>query len=105
VPARISRRSRSSLGTGAKARRHHAIARALLARGQDATAQPLLGASGEFGSRIGLDNRWTFNAIRAVGNYGEVFERNVGEESPLKSHRGLNSLWTAGGLMYAVPFR
>jgi general L-amino acid transport system substrate-binding protein len=75
------------------------------ARGQDATAQRLLGASGEFGARLGLDNRWAFNAIRAVGNYGEVFERNVGEGGPLKLRRGLNGLWTAGGLMYAIPFR
>jgi general L-amino acid transport system substrate-binding protein len=75
------------------------------ARGQDATAQRLLGASGEFGSRLGLDNRWAYNAIRAVGNYGEVFERNVGEGSPVKLRRGLNGLWTAGGLMYAIPFR
>jgi general L-amino acid transport system substrate-binding protein len=75
------------------------------ARGGDATAQRLLGASGEFGARLGLDNRWAHNAIRAVGNYGEVFERNVGEGSPLKLRRGLNGLWTAGGLMYAIPFR
>jgi general L-amino acid transport system substrate-binding protein len=75
------------------------------ARGPDATAQRLLGASGEFGARLGLDNRWALNAIRAVGNYGEVFERNVGEGSPLKLRRGLNALWTGGGLMYAIPFR
>ena len=56
-------------------------------------------------ARLGLDNRWAYNAIRAVGNYGEVFERNVGEGSPLKLRRGLNGLWTAGGLMYAIPFR
>ena len=64
--------------------------------GTDATAQRLLGASGEFGSRLGLDNRWACDAIRAVGNYGEVFERNVGEGSPLKLRRGLNGLWTDG---------
>ncbi len=74
------------------------------ARGPDATAQRLLGASGEFGARLGLDNRWAFNAVRAVGNHGEVFERNLGEGSPLKLRRGLNASWT-GGLMYAVPFR
>jgi len=75
------------------------------ARGQDPTAQRLLSSSGEFGARLGLDNRWAMNAIRAVGNYGEVFERNVGGGGPLKLRRGLNGLWTAGGLMYAIPFR
>jgi general L-amino acid transport system substrate-binding protein len=75
------------------------------ARGQNPTAQRLLGTSGEFGSRIGLDNRWAMNAIKAVGNYGEVFERNVGAGSPLKLRRGLNGLWNSGGLMYAIPFR
>jgi general L-amino acid transport system substrate-binding protein len=75
------------------------------ARGQNPTVQRLLGSSGEFGARLGLDNRWSFNAIKAVGNYGEVFERNVGQASPLKLRRGLNGLWTQGGLMYAIPFR
>jgi len=75
------------------------------ARGQDATVQRLLGATGEFGQRIGLDNRWALSAIRAVGNYGEMFERNLGEGSPLKLQRGLNGLWRNGGLMYAIPFR
>lgn len=77
------------------------------ARRRDAnpTVQRLLGTSGEFGQRLGLDNAWSFNAIRAVGNYGEVFERNVGQASPLKLRRGLNGLWTQGGLMYAIPFR
>ena len=75
------------------------------AAGANPTIQRLLGTGGEFGSRLGLDNRWAYNAVRAVGNYGEVFERNVGQGSPLKLRRGLNGLWTAGGLMYAIPFR
>jgi general L-amino acid transport system substrate-binding protein len=75
------------------------------ARGPNPVAQRLLGASGEFGSRLGLDNRWMLNAIKAVGNYGEVFERNVGATSPLKLPRGLNGLWSGGGLMYAIPYR
>lgn len=74
-------------------------------RGANPVAQRLLGTSGEFGSRLGLDNRWMFNAIRAVGNYGEVFERNLGQDSSLKLQRGPNALWTRGGLMYAIPFR
>ena len=75
------------------------------ARGANPVAQRLLGASGEFGSRLGLDNRWMLNAIKAVGNYGEIFERNVGTGSPLKLPRGLNGLWNGGGLMYAIPYR
>lgn len=71
----------------------------------DATVQRLLGKTGEFGSRIGLDNAWALNMLRAVGNYGEVFERNLGQGSPLKLARGLNGLWSQGGLQYAIPFR
>jgi len=72
---------------------------------QNPATQRLLGVSGEFGSRFGLDNKWMFNALKAVGNYGEIFERNVGAGSPLKLARGLNGLWTKGGLMYAIPYR
>ncbi|MBX6746375.1 MAG: amino acid ABC transporter substrate-binding protein [Acetobacteraceae bacterium] len=72
---------------------------------QNPTVQRLLGSSGDLGKQLGLDNRWALNAIRAVGNYGEIFERNVGQNSPLKLRRGLNGLWTKGGLMYAIPFR
>ncbi len=72
---------------------------------QNPTVQRLLGSSGDLGKQLGLDNRWALNAIRAVGNYGEIFERNVGQNSPLKLRRGLNALWTEGGLMYAIPFR
>lgn len=72
---------------------------------QNPATQRLLGVSGEFGSRFGLDNKWMLNALKAVGNYGEIFERNVGAGSPLKLARGLNGLWTKGGLMYAIPYR
>ncbi len=75
------------------------------AKGQNPVVQRLLGATGDFGQRLGLDNRWMLNAIKAVGNYGEIFERNVGASSQLKLKRGLNGLWSKGGLMYAVPFR
>ncbi len=54
---------------------------------------------------MGLENGFLLAAIRAVGNYGEVFERNVGQGSTLKLPRGLNGLWTQQGLMYAIPFR
>jgi general L-amino acid transport system substrate-binding protein len=67
--------------------------------------QRLLGASGELGSRLNLDNKWMVLAIKAGGNYGEIFERNVGKASPLKLDRGLNATWSRGGLMYAIPIK
>jgi general L-amino acid transport system substrate-binding protein len=67
--------------------------------------QRLLGTAGDLGSRLGLDNKWMLQAIKVVGNYSEIFERNVGKASPLKLDRGLNATWTKGGLMYAIPFK
>jgi len=54
---------------------------------------------------MGLDNDWAYQAIKAEGNYGEIFDRNVGKDSPIKIERGLNALWTKGGLQYAPPIR
>src|SRR5215218_7458850 len=65
----------------------------------------LLGTEGKFGEAIGLSNDWAVRIIRHVGNYGESFERNVGEGSPLKIKRGQNALWTKGGLQYGIPVR
>ena len=65
----------------------------------------LLGYEGEFGRGMGLANDWAAKAIRTVGNYGEMFERNLGQGSPLKIQRGRNALWKDGGLMYAPPIR
>jgi len=65
----------------------------------------LLGIEGNFGEQFGLSKDWVVRVVKNVGNYGEVFERNVGQGSPLKITRGLNALWTAGGLQYAPPFR
>ncbi len=65
----------------------------------------LLGLDSDFGKSLGLGPDWAANAIKAVGNYGESFERNVGEGSPLKIARGLNALWSKGGLQYAPPIR
>jgi general L-amino acid transport system substrate-binding protein len=65
----------------------------------------LLGSEGDFGKQLGLDNAWAYNMIKAVGNYGEIFDRNVGPNTPLKLQRGLNALWTQGGLQYAPPIR
>ena len=67
--------------------------------------QRLLGTAGDLGSRLGLDNKWMLLAIKAGGNYSEIFERNVGKASPLKLDRGLNATWNKGGLMYALPFK
>ena len=65
----------------------------------------LLGTEGEFGKGLGLGNDWAFNIIKLVGNYGEIFDRNVGLGSRLKIERGQNNLWTKGGLQYAPPVR
>src|SRR5215813_6597079 len=69
---------------------------------QTPAIQRLLGTTGELGSRLGLDNRWLVSAVKSGGNYGELFERNVGTSSALKLSRGLNGLWSKGGLMYAI---
>ncbi len=65
----------------------------------------LLGTEGKFGESIGLTNDWAARIIKHVGNYGEVFERNIGEGSRLKIKRGQNALWTKGGLQYGIPIR
>ena len=65
----------------------------------------LLGVEGDFGAGLGLTNDWAYRIIKAVGNYGESFERNLGMASPIKIRRGLNALWTQGGLQYAPPIR
>ncbi len=65
----------------------------------------LLGLEGQFGEALGLTNDWAYRIIKAEGNYGESFERNVGQGSPLKIARGLNALWTKGGLQYGLPVR
>ena len=65
----------------------------------------LLGSEGNFGEQLGLSKDWAYKIVKLVGNYGEVFDRNVGAGSPLKIDRGLNKLWTKGGLQYAPPVR
>jgi general L-amino acid transport system substrate-binding protein len=65
----------------------------------------LVGTTGDFGEQIGLTNAWAANILRTVGNYGEVFDRNLGAKSPLAIPRGLNQLWNAGGIQYAPPIR
>ena len=65
----------------------------------------LVGTEGNYGEQLGLTKDWAVRIVKHVGNYGEVFERNVGQGSPLKISRGLNSLWSKGGLQYAPPIR
>src|SRR5580692_2494105 len=65
----------------------------------------LLGVEGQFGESLGLTNDWAVRIIKSVGNYGESFEATVGQGSPLKIARGLNALWTKGGLQYGIPVR
>jgi len=65
----------------------------------------LLGSEGRFGEAIGLSNDWAVRIIRHVGNYGDSFERNLGEGSRLKIKRGQNALWTKGGMQYGLPIR
>ncbi|WMC11067.1 amino acid ABC transporter substrate-binding protein [Oceanimonas pelagia] len=65
----------------------------------------LLGQEADFGKGMGLDKEWAYRIIKQVGNYGEIFDANVGQNSPLKVERGLNRLWTEGGLQYAPPVR
>jgi general L-amino acid transport system substrate-binding protein len=75
------------------------------ASSQNPEVRRLLGVEGEMGKMTGLSNDWAYNIIKAVGNYGESFERNVGLKTPLGLARGLNELWSRGGIMYAPPIR
>jgi general L-amino acid transport system substrate-binding protein len=65
----------------------------------------LIGAEGSFGEAIGLSNEWAVQIVKAVGNYSEIFERNVGPNSALGIDRGINRLWTQGGIQYGMPIR
>ncbi|MCX7962284.1 MAG: amino acid ABC transporter substrate-binding protein [Burkholderiales bacterium] len=69
---------------------------------KDPAVQRFVGATGDIGKMLGLDNRWAFNIVKQVGNYGESFEANL---APLGFERGLNQLWNKGGLLYAPPIR
>ncbi|MDH3452942.1 MAG: amino acid ABC transporter substrate-binding protein, partial [Gammaproteobacteria bacterium] len=65
----------------------------------------LLGVEGNQGEELGLKKDWAYQIIKQVGNYGEIFERNIGVKTPIGLERGLNALWTNGGLQYSPPFR
>jgi general L-amino acid transport system substrate-binding protein len=76
-----------------------------MVKSKDPKIQRFLGVTAGNGKALGIDEKWAYNIIKQVGNYGEIFERNVGPNTPLKLERGLNDLWTRGGLMYAPPFK
>ena len=71
----------------------------------DPEVNRLLGSEGDLGSMIGLNSDWAVHVISAGGNYGEIFERNIGSNTPIGLERGVNALWTDGGLIYSPPFR
>jgi general L-amino acid transport system substrate-binding protein len=76
-----------------------------MAKSDDPELQRLLGTTEGMGAALGLDNKWAYNIIKQVGNYGESYARNVGMDSALQLERGLNAQWTEGGLLYAPPAR
>ena len=75
------------------------------APGKDPEINRLLGTEGEYGAMLGLSKDWAAKVIAAVGNYGEVFEKHIGVNTPIGLARGLNALYTEGGLVYSPPFR
>jgi general L-amino acid transport system substrate-binding protein len=73
--------------------------------GDDPVVQNVLGEAGDLGLAMGLDADWCYQVIKQVGNYGEIYNRNLGPDTPFNLPRGLNELWTNGGLLYSPPFR
>ena len=74
-------------------------------KSENPTIKRILGVTPGMGKALGVHEKWVDNIVKQVGNYGESFDRNVGMGSPLKIERGLNKLWTQGGLQYAPPIR
>jgi general L-amino acid transport system substrate-binding protein len=74
-------------------------------KSDDPNIKRMLGVTPGMGKALGLDEKWAYNEIKLVGNYGEIFDRSLGKDTELKFERGLNDLWTKGGLMYAIPIR
>jgi general L-amino acid transport system substrate-binding protein len=74
-------------------------------KSDDPSIKRMLGVTPGMGKALGLDEKWAYNAVKGVGNYGEIFEKYLGAGSPLKLARGYNNLWTKGGLIYAMPIR
>ena len=76
-----------------------------MSKSDDPSIKRILGVTPGMGKALGLDEKWAYNAIKLVGNYGEIFDKHLGLGSPLKLERGYNNLWTKGGLIYAPPIR
>jgi general L-amino acid transport system substrate-binding protein len=74
-------------------------------KSDDPTVKRMLGVTPGMGKALGVDEKWAYNAVKAVGNYGEIFDKHLGLSSPLKLERGYNNLWTKGGLIYPMPIR
>ena len=74
-------------------------------KSKDPKIQRFLGTTPGMGKALGLDDKWAYNIIKLVGNYAEIFDRNVGPNTPLKLERGLNALWNNGGIQYPAAFR
>ena len=74
-------------------------------KSDDPNVKRMLGVTPGAGKALGLDEKWAYNEIKLVGNYGEIFDRTLGKDTELKFERGLNNLWTKGGLLYAIPIR
>jgi general L-amino acid transport system substrate-binding protein len=77
----------------------------MMSGSEEPAIQRLLGLSGDMGTQLGLDNEFLVRALEAVGNYGEIYDRNLGPDTPFSLPRGQNTLYTEGGLLYAPPFR
>ncbi|MCS3432267.1 amino acid ABC transporter substrate-binding protein [Klebsiella sp. BIGb0407] len=71
----------------------------------DPDVQGLLGVSGDYGQKLGLDNKWAYNLVKQVGNYGDIYNRHFGPQTTEPLDRDLNNLWTEGGLLYGLPIR
>lgn len=72
---------------------------------EDPVIQNVMGETGDLGAGMGLSNDWCYQVIKQVGNYAEIYNRNLGPDTPFNLPRGLNTLWTEGGLLYSPPFR
>src|SRR5207237_1306314 len=76
-----------------------------MAKSDSPDIKRMLGATPGMGKALNLDEKWAYNAVKLVGNYGEIFDKHLGLGSPLKLERGYNNLWSKGGLIYAMPIR
>mgnify|MGYP007066827173 FL=1 len=75
------------------------------AKSDDVAIKRFTGNGDDIGKSLGLDKKWAYRIVKQVGNYGESFARNLGEQSPLKLDRGMNRLYTEGGLVYPLPLQ